>query len=151
MKINKDNEITDIAIANSCLCSKLRATSRSVSRVYDLALKPVGIKSNQMTILIAVSLMGPASITRLSQQLSMERTTLTRNLRPLVAANLLQKTDGHGRTRELTLTEQGREMLDKAKPLWDRAQQQLIKQLGEDSSIEISSLLKQILDTNIVK
>ncbi len=145
-----DNDIiTDLSIANSCLCSKLRAASRMISRSYGHALKPIGLKPNQMTILVAISLMGPVSITRLAEQLLMERTTLTRNLRPLEKSGFVQLNDGYGRTRELTLTQQGRMILDKAKPLWKNAQQKLTEQLGREDSKMISDLLKQILNTGV--
>lgn len=149
MKDKDDNSITDLSIANECLCSKLRATSRVVSRAYDHALKPVGLKSNQMTILIAVSLTSPISITGLSEKLSMERTTLTRNLKPLEASGFIQLNNGHGRTRELSLTEQGRIILDKAKPLWESAQRKLVKELGQEESDMVSALLKQILNVSV--
>ncbi len=149
MKDKHDNSITDLSVANSCLCAKLRATSRVISRAYDHALKPIGLKSNQMTILLATSLMGPVSITHLSDKLSMERTTLTRNLRPLEASGFIQMNDGYGRTRELRLTEQGRTILERAKPLWDQAQKKLIQQLGQEDSMMMSDLLKQILASSV--
>ncbi len=147
---NNNDIITDLSIANSCLCSKLRATSRVISRSYAHALKPIGLKPNQMTILVAISLMGPVSITRLAKQLLMERTTLTRNLRPLEKSGFVELKDGHGRTRELTLTKQGRVILDKAKPLWENAQQKLTEQLGQENSKIMSDLLKQILNTSVI-
>ncbi len=147
MKNNSDNLISDLSIANRCLCSKLRATSRVVSRTYGEALRPIDLKPNQMTILVAISLMGPVSITQLSEKLLMERTTLTRNLKPLEKSAYIQVNDGYGRIRELTLTDQGRAILDKAKPLWKNAQEKLIQQLGQDQSDMMSDLLKQILKT----
>ena len=151
MQSKYDNSITDLSVANNCLCSKLRAASRMVSRTYDHALKPVGLKSNQMTILIAVSLRGPISITHLSECISTERTTLTRNLRPLEKSGFVLLEDGYGRTRELTLTQKGRALLEQAKPLWNTAQSNLVSQIGQDNTDMIAHLLKEILNFEAVK
>jgi len=142
-------EITELSIANSCICSKLKAASRMVSRTYDHALKPIGLNSNQMTILVAVSLMSPVSITKLSEKLSMERTTLTRNLRPIEKSGFIELQDGYGRTRELKLTVAGQSILSQAKPLWDAAQSDLIEKLGEDDTSMINLLLKKILKNDV--
>lgn len=150
MKDKYDNLITDLSVADSCLCSKLRAASRMVSRTYDHALKPVGLKSNQMTILIAISLMEPISITHLSEKISTERTTLTRNLRPLEKSGFVKVKDGYGRTRELTLTQKGKTLLELAKPLWNIAQSNLVSQLGQDDTGMITRLLKEISNFEVV-
>ncbi len=141
--------ITDTAIATSCLCTKLRATSRKVSRAYDNALRPIGLNANQFSILVAISLLGPVSITDLSEKLAMERTTLTRNLRPLEKEGIVHLQDGYGRTRELTLTVKGKKLLNDARPLWNSVQSKLVEQLGNTDTEMISQLLKQILNLEI--
>ncbi len=146
-KISKN--ISDTTIAASCLCTKLRATSRKVSRAYDSALRPVGLKANQFSILVATSLLGPISITDLSEKLSMERTTLTRNLRPLEKAGVVQLKDGYGRIRDLTLTDKGDELLHEARPLWNSVQTNLVKQLGKSDTEVVSRLLNQILNIEV--
>lgn len=142
-------QISDVEVAANCMCTKLRAGSRAVTRHYENVMKAVGLSANQFSILIAVSIMAPVSITRLAQQLSMERTTLTRNLRPLENEGMILLTDGHGRTRELSLTKKGQETLKEAKPLWDQAQRQLIEQLGKRDTQMLSELLRSILKTEI--
>lgn len=144
-----DNSISDMTVANNCLCYKLRATSRKVTRRYDSALKPVGLKANQFSIMVAISIMSPVSITDLSEALAMDRTTLTRNLRPLEKSGLIKLTDGYGRIRDITLSEEGVSRLKKAKPLWHSAQTKLRKELGESDSEQISQLLNQILKNEL--
>ena len=150
MSENINVDITDRAIAASCLCTKLRATSRKVSRTYDNALRPVGLKANQFSILVAISLLGPISITDLSEKLAMERTTLTRNLRPLEKKGIVHIKDGYGRTRELTLTMKGTELLHEARPLWNSVQTNLVKELGEGDTEMVSRLLNQILNIDVI-
>lgn len=144
-----DKLISDMTVANSCLCYKLRATSRKVTRRYDSALKPVGLKANQFSIMVAISIMNPVSITDLSDALAMDRTTLTRNLRPLEDSGLIKLTDGYGRIRDITLSEEGVSTLKKAKPLWHSAQSKLIKELGVSDSEQIGQLLNHILKNEV--
>ena len=143
------NVITDMTVANTCLCYKLRATSRKVTRRYDSALKPVGLKANQFSVMVAISIMSPVSITDLSEALAMDRTTLTRNLRPLEKSGLIKLTDGYGRIRDITLSEEGVSTLKKAKPLWNSAQSKLRKELGDTDSEQIGQLLNQILKNEV--
>ena len=60
-----------------------RRAARALSRTYDQALAGVGLKNTQFSVLYALSRTGPAPIGTLAEALVMERTTLTRNLRPL--------------------------------------------------------------------
>lgn len=140
---------TDLYIVENCLGQKLKATNRMVTNAYDLALKPTGLSGNQFTILVATSIMGPVSITDLSEPLLMDRTTLTRNLKPLEAANLIHVNDGFGRKRELTLSQKGVELLAQAKPLWKQAQLLIASKLGDDISEVVKALPAKILKSNL--
>ncbi len=149
MNKKADNLISDLTIAETCLCSKLRASSRQISRTYDHALKSVGLNSNQLNVLVGINIMSPVSITRLSEQLSMERTTLTRNLKPLEKSGYVVLTQGYGRTKELALTEEGKAILDQAKPLWEKAQHYITTQIGLNQSEHVDQLLQEILKIEI--
>lgn len=123
--------INNEMVAAKCQCNKLRSASRKITRIYDDALRPIGIKTNQFTVLIAVSLLGPVSITNLADQLSMERTTLTRNLSPLEKEGYVELHIGHGRTKNVVLTSRGKGILKKAKPAWEKAQSSVVKIIGK--------------------
>ena len=133
--------IKDTTIATLCNCAKLRAATRVVTRQYDEALKPTGLKANQLTMLIAISIMQPVSISDLASTLSMDRTTLTRNLTPLEKENLITLEAGVGRTRNISLTEIGRVKVDHAKPLWNQAQNNIKKKLGKENLQHLSDIL----------
>jgi len=135
---------TDLMVATNCQCKKLREASRKISRIYDDALRPVGITANQFTMLIGISLMGPISITGLANKLGMERTTLTRNLTPLEKKGLIELNTGHGRTRNATITPQGKDVIKKAKPEWKTAQTQIIKQIGKQNLQALNNTLSLI-------
>jgi DNA-binding MarR family transcriptional regulator len=65
---------------SSCACLHLRQASRRVTQLFDDALRPVGLRATQFTLLTAVHRLGPVPIQQLAQRLVMDRTTLTRNL-----------------------------------------------------------------------
>ena len=136
--------LDDITIAKNSFCYKTRAASRTITRLYDDALKPTGLKANQFSMLVAINLQAPVSISQLAESLCMERTTLTRNLRPLEKESLVKITDGVGRTRHAHLTEHGKEILTMARPLWKKAQEKINVNLGEQDIATMSRLLNKI-------
>jgi DNA-binding MarR family transcriptional regulator len=127
-------KIPDLArtLLDTCLCHNVRMASRVVSRAYDEALRPTGLRATQIAVLAAVGARGALSIKSLADSLEMERTTLTRNLKPLEEQALVSiSPEGRHRSRTLTLTTAGKAALLKALPLWERAQQSSMHQLGE--------------------
>jgi len=116
-----------------------------VTQLYDKILLPSGLFATQFTLLVAIAIASSATITRLSQELVMDRTTLTRNLKPLEKQGLIGIEPGQDqRTRIITLTAKGREALVKALPLWEQAQAQVIAGLGQN---RWSTLLLDLSDT----
>ena len=72
---------TTTAVAESCACLRVRKAARNVTRRYDAALRPAGLRITQFTVMTALAEYGEVSITDLAESLGMERTTLTRNAR----------------------------------------------------------------------
>lgn len=118
-------------VARSCMGFSIRKAARAVAQVYDEALLPSGLRGTQFSLLNAIALMGSPSINQLADTLVMDRTTLTRNLNPLVTQGLINIVTGvDRRTRAVTLLAKGRKVLAKALPLWDQAQSRLTQGLG---------------------
>ncbi len=127
-----------------CTCFYLRRAARAISRDYDRALKPVGLKATQFTVLSVTAQTGPVSITELAATLGMERTSLTRNLRPLEQRALLERSEeGWKRTRLVELTEAGRALLAQAIPLWQQAQQEMSERMGKQKVAQLRELLRE--------
>ena len=119
-------------ILASCACHKVRTAARAVTRAYDDALRPVGLRSTQLTVLVATAAEESVSITALAKLMGMDRTTLTRNLRPLEAEGLIAVgREGWRRSRTLEVTRKGRTRLRDALPLWEKAQKTLQSNLGD--------------------
>ena len=118
--------------AARCACFNIRKAARAVTQLYDATLEPSGLRATQFTLLMVLHGTGAVTMTRLSSEMVMDRTTLTRNLGPLEKRGLVEAAAGADRrTREIRLTARGREALAKALPLWRRAQSRVVGGLGQ--------------------
>lgn len=132
-------------VAGACACHKMRAAARRITRRYNDALRPAGIKATQFTILAVVGLNEGATLTELSTRLGMDRTTLSRNLGPLERQALVQTFDGgHGRARSTKLTTKGVTVMETALPLWREAQRSLKRSLGNDVWERVQTELTEV-------
>jgi DNA-binding MarR family transcriptional regulator len=120
-------------MARTCACFNFRKASRSVTQFVDQILAPTRLRSTQLVILIAAELSGPTSIARLARDLVMDRSTLTRNLRPLLSMELLRLTAAAGsKQKSVEVTDRGRSALTSAAPYWRRAQNHLVSRFGAE-------------------
>ena len=123
---------TNTNTGRACVCFNLRKATRMMTQLYEEALKPAGIRGTQFTLLAATASAGPISVNRLADIIVTDRTTLTRNLKPLERDGLITVQPGDDlRVREVSLTAKGRKTLDRAYPLWKRVQARLREQLGD--------------------
>ena len=116
-----------------CVCATARMAARSLTRVYDRALEPAGIRTSQFSILARLLEEGPLSLTHLAGRLAMDRTTLARDLRPLERRGLVAVSVGADRrVRMAALTADGHRLVDEVRPLWRAVQHDVRAQLGRD-------------------
>lgn len=121
--------------------------ARAVTRAYDDALRSTGLRATQVAVLAAVGASGALSITSLAESLAMDRTTLTRNLRPLEDAGLVMlAAEARYRSRMLTLTKAGREKLVEIRPVWQGAQDALKRRLGSPRWSAIQSTVLELAE-----
>ena len=108
-------------------------TARSVSRLFDSKMKAVGLTGTQFSLLVAIGSAAFNSISELGETLNIEKSTLSRNLRPLIDAGLISRdrTSG-GRAITHSLTPEGQQRLDQAYPIWQSVQDHLEKSIGEE-------------------
>ncbi len=117
-------------IATPCLCNALRQASRAVSRLYDDELRGVGLRTTQYSLLRFLQRSGPVRQRDLGARTSLDETTLTRNLRPLLDAGWVAAAAGEDRREKLVrLTDAGTAKLREARPAWERAQERLRSRL----------------------
>lgn len=118
---------------SQCTCANLRKASRVVTQAFDAALHPTGLKATQFTLLGTLATQGDTPLTQLADALVMDRTTLTRNLRPLMRDGLIRIDDEEDRrVRKVVLTEGGRAAIEAALPYWEQAQARVHAALGQD-------------------
>ena len=134
-------------MARTCACFNFRKASRSVTQLFDQVLAPTGLRSTQLVILISGKVLGPSSIARLARELVMDRSTLTRNLKPLLAMGLLKlsKPD-NGKHKAVELTEEGCSALVRSVPYWEQAQNHLVTQFGTEQWNRIMTDLGAIVE-----
>ena len=128
----------------SCTCANLRMATRAVTQAFDEALRPSGHKATQLTLLAVLSKRGPAALSELAEILVMDRTTLTRNLKPLAAKHLVRIDPGDDRRLKIiALTDRGRGTLEAALPRWREVQARIVGGLGEGPWRELLGRLAQ--------
>ena len=114
-----------------CACHTLRKAARAVTQYYDGALRPTGLRATQFTILVTGARTGTATMTELADILVVDRTTLTRNLKPLRDRGLIESVAGEDRRERLiAITAKGRQALARALPAWRKAQAGIAGRLG---------------------
>jgi DNA-binding MarR family transcriptional regulator len=93
------------------------------ARFYERAMRGSGLRASQFTLLATLIQTGPMPATRLADFLGLDRTTLTRNLRPLHRDGLVTIEDGADRrVHKTAITAQGAEAARRAYPAWRKAQ-----------------------------
>ena len=116
---------------SDCVCVNLRRAARAMTALYDEALSASGIKVTQFSLLRSVQRNEPVSVSALSGDLDLDRTTLARNLDPLQRDGLIALAPGSDRrVTEVRLTSRGRKAVAKALPLWEQAQQEIGRRLA---------------------
>ena len=115
-----------------CLCFAARRAARAVTQHYDRHLRPAGLRATQFSLLALLAAAGPMPVSRLAREMGHERTTLSRNLRPLAAKRWITVTEeADRRVHSVEITAKGRALAREALPLWRKAQAAAQKRLGE--------------------
>lgn len=127
------------------MCASLRRASRALTQLYDEALRPLGLRATQFTILQALSLAGEVSQGDLGRILAMDSTTLTRTLRIMGREGWIAERRGKDRReRLLRLAKAGRDQFDRALPPWEKMQTQLRRQLGDKRWHDLMKLTNEV-------
>ena len=120
------------AMIDRCLFQRTRTAARAVTRFYDDQLRTTGLRATQANVLATIAAKGELTISALSDELGMDRTTLTRSLRPLEQRKLVAiSPEGRHRARLVRLSSTGVAALGAIAAQWERAQSSLERSLGE--------------------
>ncbi len=135
-----------------CVCSTLRMVSRAVTQLYDDILRPSGLRVTQFSILGAIARLGEANLRQLEHRLAIDQTTLTRSLNLLERDRAIDRVPHpDGRVKAMTLTSKGRKALEAARPLWARAQDRVLRELGTTAWADAQRRLGHLLRVAVKK
>jgi DNA-binding MarR family transcriptional regulator len=128
----------------SCMCASFRRASRVLTQHYDTALRPLGLRATQFTLLQALSQAGEVSQRTLGGILAIDSTTLTRTLAIMGRRGWIASRSGTDRReRWLSLSEIGRAEFKRVRPHWEKVQQELRAQLGNKRWNELLNLTNE--------
>ncbi len=135
-----------------CTCLAIRQAARHVSQFYDQHLAPCGLRITQFSILAKLKVEGPLTINRLAEVMVMDRTTLGRNILPLQRDGLIAVTQGSvdRRSKELHLTDVGRNRLNEAWTYWAEAQAGFDAAFGSHQDSKLRALMRDVTSTELV-
>lgn len=128
-----------------CTGARLRKLTRRMTSFYEQHLRGIGLKLSQYSLLMNLG-SEPQTLLQLAGRLEMDRTTLTRGLKPMIDAGWITEVDGcDARERRLVLTTAGRRCRDRAHQVWREAQLALEAQLGRDFVTQLNDQLERAL------
>jgi DNA-binding MarR family transcriptional regulator len=136
--------------ASECTCARLRRLTRRLTALYDERLAPTGLRVTQFSLLATLQREGGGAgvtLSDLADAMDMDRTTLTRNLRPLTTQRLISigADAADGRSRRATLTPRGLAALKAARPYWRSAQNFVAASLGERNITALHGWVDSVL------
>lgn len=128
---------TTLLVRDTCLCLAIQRAARALARLFDEALRPLGLTNGQFSLLMSLNRPEPPGIGSVAGLLAMDRTTLTAALKPLERRGLLRVTPDPAdrRGRLLRLTPKGRRLLARAVPVWMEHHQRLENETGSAAGL----------------
>jgi DNA-binding MarR family transcriptional regulator len=124
---------TTLLVRDCCLCLHMQRAARALARRFDEVLRPFELTNGQFSLLMSLNRLEPPSMGPVASLLAMDRTTLTAALKPLERRGLVKvlRDQSDRRTRLLKLTDNGRNLLARALPVWKRTHEE-VEQLIPD-------------------
>lgn len=128
-----------------CICANVRRASRTLTQLYEEALRPAGLRATQFTILQALTLAGEVTQSELGHILATDSTTLTRTLTVMDRHGWIAKQRGKDRREwRMRLSRTGETAFKNALPYWEKAQTKLRRKLGSDLSDNLMNVTQTI-------
>jgi DNA-binding MarR family transcriptional regulator len=132
-------------ISKTCIAVRLRLLNRVITNFYDDALRPLGLKVSQLNILIVTARLGLARPGQVCEILQLDVSTLSRNVKPLQAHGWLEVVpEEDARSQPFRLTAQGKRLIEKAIPAWEKAQQQASELLGSEGVALLDKAVRKV-------
>ncbi len=119
-------------ITGECLAVRVRMLNRTITTIYDDALRPLGLTAGQLNVLVVITTRDAISPSEIARRLNMEKSTVSRNIERMRKNGWLTVTAADaGHKQQLTLTRSGRTLLVQSVPVWEEAQTKARATLGQ--------------------
>lgn len=139
----KDEILSEVT--GHCVAGRVLRAARLITRHYDDALRPTGLTITQFGLLHVIGRYEPESISRVAELMNLDRTSLSRNLKPLEKAGFVHRgNEGSQRKRRVLLTTLGLKKLEEARPYWKAAQARMEDVLGEPHLENLTLALREV-------
>lgn len=127
-----DSTLSDARdISRSCIALRIRLANRVITKLYDDALRPFGLRVPQLAMLALAAERGVLQQSEICAQLQLDDSTLSRNLDRMQSNGWLKESLGpDARQHPYELTSTGRNLLNRAIPAWEQAQKTASELLG---------------------
>jgi DNA-binding MarR family transcriptional regulator len=135
------------ALKDQCACFSVRKAARSITHLYDGVISESGIHAAQFSLLQVAKFNKDIRLTDMANAAVMNRTTLTRNLKPLIEKGYLivRQGDDDKRIKIINITVKGLDILKYAEPLWEQAQSDFASKIGLTSFEYLLSELSELI------
>ena len=132
-------------MAKECIGTRVRLLNRIVTKAYDDSLRPLGLRTAQQTILVAISLMKTPTPTQIERRLSLDKSTVSRNVERMQRRGWVEFVSGEdGRSHHLKLTATGEKLLRESTTAWERAQKKMAVLLGRKGLTALLRILSAL-------
>ncbi|HEY3963178.1 MAG TPA: MarR family winged helix-turn-helix transcriptional regulator [Planctomycetaceae bacterium] len=132
-------------VPRPCVCTTIRRASRILARAFDACLEPVGLNITQLAVLRAIQRHPGEPLTRVAEDLRMDRTSLYRAVTPMQRDGWLKIAAGaDARSRSAKFTTKGRRILEAADPAWISVQTEIVARFGRDQWAALVAELERL-------
>jgi DNA-binding MarR family transcriptional regulator len=139
--------MTVSTVPRPCACTSVRQAARVLARTFDAALADSGLNITQLAVLRAVLRHPQEPLSRVAEDLAMDRTSLYRALAAMQKQRWVSLQDGaDSRSRSATVTRQGELALSQAEPGWASTQRALIERFGQVKWQSLVAELRRLAD-----
>jgi len=137
---------TTLLVRDCCLCLHMQRAARNLARIFDDVLRPLDLTNGQFSLLMSLNRPYPPGMKDVASLLAMDRTTLTAALKPLERRGLvaIEPDPQDKRSRLLSLTPEGHQLLNEAFPLWQQTHAEIEKDFAEGEVDKLRNHLRAL-------
>ena len=143
--VKNDKTVHD-PLKTPCVALHVRRADRQVAQFYDHYLRPTGIRSTQYGLMRCIASLPEPFISDIGRVLSMDQTTVTRNIEKLEKMGLVETGPypDDPRKKKVVLAPLGRQKMEEAHLYWLQAQDAILTRMGEENLEHLLELLSEL-------